>query len=378
MSFMIKKISVLHILPSLSRGGAERVAVDILKNLDQTHFAPALLLFKDNKQGEELKAELAAAGVPVISLHKRLLIDPLNIALIIRAVTKLKPDIIHTHLGGDIYGILAGKLQKVPVIVSTEHNINQSAKKSAELIKKVNLKSVTKIFAVSNAVREDAISRYHLKPEKITVVYNGIDSQHFDPSKVSDWLPGRSDGEKVIIGAIGRLSQQKGFMSLIEAAAKTKNKNYLIEIAGVGEMAGELQKRIKDLELINRVKLIGPVNARNFLSQIDIFVLPSLWEGLGLVILEAGASEKPIIASATGGILEILNEDNAWLFPVGDDDILAQKIDFLINNLQTAETARKVAAVNELVKEKFSLTKMVAKYATWYEELLAAKLNKQQ
>ncbi len=201
---MIKKISVLHILPSLSRGGAERVAVDILKNLDQTRFAPALLLFKDNKQGEELKAELAAAGVPVISLHKRLLIDPLNIALIIRAVAKLKPDIIHTHLGGDIYGILAGKLQKVPVIVSTEHNINQSAKKSAELVKKINLKSVTKIFAVSNAVREDAINRYHLKPEKITVVYNGIDSNRFDPSKVSDWLPGRTDGEKVIIGAIGQ------------------------------------------------------------------------------------------------------------------------------------------------------------------------------
>lgn len=367
---MTKKINILHILPNLSRGGAERVAVDILKNLDRERFAPALLLFKDNHQGEEMRAELSAAGVPIISLHKRLLIDPLNIALIIRAVAKLKPDIIHTHLGGDIYGVLAGRLKKVPIIVSTEHNVNKSARKSAELIKKLNLKSLTKIFAVSSAVREDAISRYHLNPDKITVVYNGVDSNFFDQSTVSDWLPARVDTEKVVIGALGRLSPQKGFMSLIEAAAKTKNKNYLIEIGGVGEMAGELRKRIKDLELINRVRLIGPVNTKNFLSQVDIFVLPSLWEGLGLVILEAAASAKPIIASATGGILEILNEDNAWLFPAGDDDTLAQKIDFLINNLNTQETQFKVEAVKNLVKERFSLEKMVAKYSQWYETLL--------
>lgn len=370
---MTKKINVLHILPNLSRGGAERVAVDILKNLDQTRFAPVLLLFKDDYQGEEMRAELAAANVPIISLHKHFLLDPINLALIIRAVAKLKPDIIHTHLGGDIYGILAGKVNKTPIIVSTEHNVNRSAKKSAELIKKINLKSVAKVFAVSNAVREDAITRYHLKPEQITVVYNGIDEQVFDANTVSDWLPGRDSCDKVLIGALGRLSPQKGFMSLIEAAAKTRNKNYLIEIAGVGELAGELRNRIKELDLINRVRLVGPVNAKNFLSQLDIFVLPSLWEGLGLVILEAGALEKPIIASATGGILEILNEENAWLFPAGDDDALAQTIDDLLDNLNSLETKNKIARVKNIILEKFSLAKMVSRYTRWYEELLKAK-----
>lgn len=370
---MTKKISVLHILPNLSRGGAERVAVNILKNLDRSRFAPSLLLFKDNHQGEEMRAELAAADVPVISLHKRLLLDPINIGLIIRAVAKIKPDIIHTHLGGDIYGIIAGKLNKVPVIVSTEHNVNKSAKKSAELVKKFNLKTATKIFAVSNAVREDAIVRYHLNPEQITVVYNGIDEQLFDAGKVSDWLPGREDTGKVLIGALGRLSPQKGFKSLIEAAAKTRNKNYLIEIAGVGELAGELRSRIKELELINRVRLVGPVSAKNFLSQLDIFVLPSLWEGLGLVILEAAALEKPIIASATGGILEILNEENAWLFPAGDDDALAQRIDDLLDNLNSLATKNKVASVKQIVLEKFSLSRMLSQYSDWYEKLLAEK-----
>lgn len=172
---------------------------------------------------------------------------------------------------------------------------------------------------------------------------------------------------------MGRLSPQKGFMNLIEAAAKTKAKNYLIEIAGVGELAGELKKRIKDLELVSRVRLIGPVNARNFLNRLDIFILPSLWEGLGLVILEAAALEKPIIASRTGGITEILDDENASLFPAGDDDALAQKIDLLINNLKSLETKNKVATLKYLVSEKFSLEKMVTKYSSWYEELLAAK-----
>ena len=370
---MSKKINVLHILPNLSRGGAERVAVDILKNLDREKYSPSLLLFKDKGQGDELRAELAAAKIPIICLRKYLKIDPINLALIIQAVAKLKPDIIHTHLGGDIYGVIAGKVNKTPVIVSTEHNINNSETKKAALAKKLCNRAITKIFAVSSAVREDAISRYKLDPHKITIVYNGVDTKLFDSKNISNWLPEINKEDKIIIGAMGRLSPQKGFMNLIEAAAKTKAKNYLIEIAGVGELAGELKKRIKDLELVSRVRLIGPVNARNFLNRLDIFILPSLWEGLGLVILEAAALEKPIIASRTGGITEILDDENASLFPAGDDDALAQKIDLLINNLKSLETKNKVATLKYLVSEKFSLEKMVTKYSSWYEELLAAK-----
>ncbi len=375
MNSMPKKLIVLHILPNLSRGGAERFCVEILKNLDKEKFSPVLLLFKENGSGEEMKLELKKANVPVFAIKKLALIDPINFGQIIKVIKTIKPDIVHTHLGGDIYGRLAAKILKIPIIVSTEHNLNRSEKKKATWLKKITAAWTHKIFAVSQAVREDAILRYKLKPEQITVLYNGIDTNLYTSSNISNRLYNDNNSNKIIIGALGRLSSQKGFMSLIEAAAKTKNKNYLIEIAGEGELEGELKKRIKELELINRVRLVGRVEAKSFLAKIDIFIFTSLWEGLGLAILEAGAMGKPIIASQIGGVREILNEDNAFLFPAGDDDEIAEKIDFVLNNLNSQEVKNKIETTSKIIKEKFELSDMVKKYANWYEKLFIQRDN---
>jgi glycosyltransferase involved in cell wall biosynthesis len=366
---MLKKIIVLHILPNLNRGGAERVCVDILKNLDREKFSPILLLFKENGAGQEMKLELNQANVPIFAIKKLALIDPLNFGKIIATIKQVQPDIIHTHLGGDIYGRLAGKILKIPIIVSTEHNLNRSERKKATWLKKITANWADKIFAVSEAVREDAILRYKLNPEKITVLYNGIDTNLFNPRNALNGSARTDNSKRLIIGALGRLSPQKGFISLVEATAKTKNKNYLLEIAGEGELEGELKKRIKTLELINRVQLVGRVDSKAFLSKIDIFIFSSLWEGLGLAILEASAMRKPIIASQIGGVREIINEESAYLFPAGDDDLMAEKIDWVINNLNSQEVNSKIEMAEKIVKEKFELQDMVTKYANWYEKL---------
>ncbi len=113
----------------------------------------------------------------------------------------------------------------------------------------------------------------------------------------------------------------------------------------------------------------------DFLKKIDIFVLPSLWEGLGLVALEAALANKPIIASRVDGIKEIINSDNAWLFTAGDSNELVRQIDELIDNLNSEETQRKIASIRKIVEEKFSLTKMVENYSAWYEKLSQKKIK---
>ena len=367
---MPKKITILHLLPNLNRGGAERICVEILKGLDREKFSPMLLLFKETCAGAEMKAELKKAAIPVFTLHKRALLDPINFGRLLHKIKKINPDILHTHLGGDIYGRLAGKILKVPIIVSTEHNLNHDERKRATWLKKITAHFANKIFAVSEAVREDAIIRYKLKPEKITVLYNGIDTSLFSPENDSNGLASNKHQDNIIIGALGRLSPQKGFMSLIEAVAKTKNKNYLLKIGGEGDLEGKLKKRSKELGLINRIQLLGRVDALNFFKQIDIFIFPSLWEGLGLAILEASAMGKPIVASKIGGVREILNEESAFLFSVGDDDAMAEQIDFVINNLNSGEIKNKISKARQIVKEKFELKDMVIRYANWYEKLL--------
>src|SRR5680860_889635 len=220
---MEKKIKVLHILPSLSRGGAEKVCYDILMNLDKERFIPSLLLFKDSGEGLKWRRELQENNIRVISLKKKYLIDVVNFWHLVRVIKEIKPDIVHTHLGADVFGRIAAYLVGIKSIVATEHNINNSEKKIITWLKSITNAKADKIFAVSQAVKEDAIKRYKTKSDKFSIIHNGIDSNYFtnNTNKVNN---------KIIIGAMGRLSTQKGFSVLIEAVEKIREKNIVVLI----------------------------------------------------------------------------------------------------------------------------------------------------
>ena len=364
---MTKKIKILYILPNLSRGGAEKVCHDLLVSLDKEKFSLSLLLFKENNASENWKTEIKSSGVEIVSLKKTCLIDLNNFWQIIKAIKKINPDILHCHLGGDIYGRLAGKILNVPIIVSTEHNINKNESLIARYLKTMSAKYALKIFAVSNSVKVDAEKRYNIKSEKIEIIYNGIETNKFNIRKSE--INSENENSKIIIGAIGRLSEQKGFKILIEATKKTENENYLVQIAGTGNQELILKNKIKELKLENRIELIGEVDSAIFLNKLDVFVLPSLWEGLGLVILEAGAANKPTIASKIDGVKEILNDDSSWLFEAGNSNELAKKIDYLINNLDSSEVAKKIINNKKNIETNFNLEKMTSAYERWYELL---------
>ncbi len=365
---MPKKITVLHILPNLSGGGAEKICLDIIKGLDRNIFEPALLLFKENGLGLTWKQELSNLNIPIYSLKKRGLIDLVNFYHIVKTIKQISPQVVHTHLGGDIYGRLAAKLLGCPVIVSTEHNLNHQERKIAGYFKRLSSPWVDKILAVSQAVKEDAITRYHLSPEKLSVVYNGIDLNFFQNNNYP-----RPNKPSLVIGSLGRLNTQKGYHILIQAASLTKNSNYQIKIAGQGENRTELQTLIKQLNLDGKIKLIGQVEAKSFLQQIDIFILPSLWEGLGIAALEAAAMKKPIIASYIDGLKEVVDDKSAWLCPPADPRLLAKQIDYLIDHWHSPEITAKVERAAQIIREKFDLQMTIVAYANIYLDILGQK-----
>lgn len=363
---MEKKIKILHILPSLTRGGAEKVCYDILSNLNREKFFPSLILFKDNQEGIKWKKDLKDLNIPFSSYNKKYLFDIYNFWQIYKEIKKINPDIVHTHLGADIYGRIAAYLAGVKIIISTEHNINVSEKKIIGWLKKITSYMATKVFAVSQAVKDNAILRYKLGSNKVAVIYNGVDTDYFFPTEKEKEINHNRD---IIIGGMGRLSRQKGFSILIEAAKNIKHKNYKIIIAGQGELELDLKKQINTYGLQDKVILEGKVEARSFLNKIDIFVFPSLWEGLGIALLEAAAMKKVIIASKTGGIKEIITSDSGFLFQPGDADGLANKINYVISNLDKEEITSRVEKARKLVENRFSLKKMVSDYTLWYENL---------
>lgn len=358
------KIKIVYILPSLDKGGAERFIVDLILNLDRQVFDPTLFLFV---RGGEWLNELAINNIPVIIKTKKYKLDLVNFWQIYSVLKKIRPKIVHTQQGGDIYGRLAAKLLRIPVIVSTEQNVNKDESLLITALKKTTARWATKIFAISTAVKNDAISRYRIPAKKLTIIYNGIDINKFFNSSPKKLEP----KSNFIFGTIGRLAPQKGQSVLISAWSKLKNQTTACLIAGDGPLKEELKQKIINDKLSNQIKLIGLISDQAvFLNSLDAFIFPSLWEGLGLVVLEAGLVGLPIIASAVDGITEIIDDKTGWLVPAGDAAALATQIDWLITNINSPEVRERSKALQLKITQNFDIKQVAASYQSDYQKLL--------
>ncbi len=358
----------MHIIPTMKTGGAERLLLDIMKRIDQTKFEPSVVIFKEKG---ELYEQLIKLPFHVFFIPKKWKIDIGNIWKLKNIIKNQQPDIIHTHLGGDMYGRLLAHWLHIPV-VSTEHNINIDESKLIRVMKTKTAGFANRIIAVSKAVQKDMISRYRIDPQKTIVIYNGIDCDAFqrteDIERKSDFL----DTKNIFrIGAAGRLVQQKGFSFLIEAISLIKDQypQIVCEIVGDGYLRSNLEAQIKSHHLEKNVILSGVCSDMiSFYKSINLLVMPSLWEGLGIVVLEAGALEIPVIASSVDGLTEIIDDSvNGLLVQPGNAQDIADKIINVITNYQTSlDRAQRLA---KKVRANFSITDMVRHYENVYEDI---------
>jgi glycosyltransferase involved in cell wall biosynthesis len=353
------KIKIIQLIPSLSIGGAERMVIALAAGLDRDIFEVSVVCLRP---AGEWKKQLEEKNIPVKIIgnaRRPIIFDFFNLVSFFK---QEKPDIVHTHLfGADVYGRLAARLAGVPVIVSTEHNLNFNENFPRKFAKFLTAKLSDRVIAVSRAVKEYLINKEGVASAKIDVVYNGIDVNAFS-------FPERNyeNNGKLIIGALGRLAKQKGFDKLIGALSGVDG-NWQCLIAGEGMEGEKLQNLINVLGMAGKIKLVGVEdNAPEFLRQLDIFVMPSRWEGLGLALLEAGASGLPVIASRVDGLKELI-DDGVDGFLFSDEAEFKEKIALL---LADADLRKKFGlAWKEKVETNFSLEKMIAAYEKIYQDL---------
>jgi len=360
---MPQKIRILHIIPNLNPGGAENICYELLKNLPKDKFIGGVILFKDEDKNFNENSwinNLKNEGITIISQRKRFLFDFRNFYQLFKNIKKWQPDIVHTHLGGDIYGRLAAKFAKIPIIISTEHNLNKQEKIGARILKTISARFADIIVAVSLAVKKDAIKRYGLKDNKVKIIYNGIDLEKFKPETKKE------KEQPLVFGSLGRLVPQKGFDVLLKAIPLTKRRDYLLKIGGAGKDKNILEKMIKDLKLQNRVSLLGQVEPISFLNSLDVFIISSYWEGFGLAAIEAGALKKPIIASKIDGLAEIITEKTGWSFKSESPLELAHQIDNIFENWDKEIINEKIEANYKNIEENFSASKMASDYINLY------------
>jgi glycosyltransferase involved in cell wall biosynthesis len=369
-------INILHIMTRLPVGGVENQLLTVLKQYDREKYAPIVCSLSDKGQiGMEIENE----GIEVICINKlRHTFDWSIIRDLYRIIKERNIHVVRTHqYHANFYGRIAAIIAKVPCIIASVHNIyTRDRKLHRRLLNKILGKLTDRVIAVSSAVKEDIVRYDGLREEKIMVINNGIDQGLFvghdrNGSREEIGIPVDAN----VIGTVGRLTHQKGQKYLIEAFALVKKKDPKLKlvIAGDGDMRSELEDITRSLGLVHDVLFLGMRrDVPRILSVIDIFVLPSLREGLVNALLEAMAAGKPVIASDIKPIREIIDSsDVGKLVPVGDSSKLAASIEELLNNHSIMEKMGRAA--KEHAASVFSIASTIADYTQLFEETLRSK-----
>jgi glycosyltransferase involved in cell wall biosynthesis len=223
------------------------------------------------------------------------------------------------------------------------------------------------VIAVSAAIRDEMAER-GIPKNRIGVVENGLDYSRLDGDACAD-LRGavHAAAGDLIVGFIGRLSPAKGLPFLIQAAAKLSAiPNLHFVLIGEGPLRSKLSNQIREHRLERRVHLLGHRDdVPALLREIDLFVLPSLREGTPIVLLEAMAAGRPVIATNIGGIAKLIEHgSNGRLVPPGDSDALAKEIRSCLE--EPNERARLAARAKELARTQFTSEHMAQRYDALY------------
>ncbi|MFO7830128.1 MAG: glycosyltransferase [Bacteroidales bacterium] len=227
-------------------------------------------------------------------------------------------------------------------------------------------KYIDKIIVNSEQTKKGVLLNYTgiINPEMVKVIYNGIE--------VTDgYAPvNKKEHEPIVIGSAGRLSKEKGHHYLVELAILLKKKGipFKIKIAGEGKCRKYIEKEILKNNLQEEIELLGFVkNIKAFYQSIDIFVLPSIWEGFGFVLLEAMSFCLPVVAFDTGSSFEIIEDGvNGFVVPDFNVNHLAEKVDTLYNNKELRVSMGN--AGYKILKERFSIEKTFSEFKRVVEE----------
>jgi len=251
-------------------------------------------------------------------------------------------DILHCHLRkGLLFGWLMKKLFLKNIrLIFHEHSCILGNDKIYDIFIKFINKNVELFIAVSEPVKKALIKKVKISPDRITVVHNFVDSSVFNKETINKESVGKIKNElklsddEFVIGFFGRLNDQKNCESLFRAVPLINFDKIRILLVGNGPARLKLEKCVKDLNISDKVKFLGyRKDVAELLFIIDLFVLPSHWEGSPMALYEAFAMGKPVIGSNTDGIKDFIQDkEDGLLFCPDDSRDLAEKIETLIKD----------------------------------------------
>lgn len=358
-------IKVMHIVLGLQVGGLEKFVLDLIDKYS-LEIKPMIVCL-------EGKGELGGRydDLDIVELRKEPGINIKTVKQLISLIKEKKVDVLHTHNPGPhFYGAISGYLTGRPVI-HTKHGRNYPADIKKVWLNKISSFLTEKIVAVSQNAAEICLEVEKIPASKVTVILNGVDTNLFCAVDVGN----RKDQGLVYVGIVARLSVEKDHRTLLAACKllTEKTTEFHLEIIGDGPLRCVLEATVKDLDLDKYVSFSGMRhNVSELLRQLDVFVLSSTTEGISLTLLEAMATELPIVATDVGGNPEVvIDGETGYIVPSQNPEEMANKLFRLIDDENMRRQMGKKG--RERVVENFSIKETARQYEELYSSVLSKK-----
>ena len=377
-----KKFNIVFLIDGLGWGGAERLMIPILANMDRRLFSVRVGVFQV-RNGNPIADDLRALGIPVDLIPVPYMRDLTAVSRIVAYLKDVNADLIHAQLElGDILGGLAALRMRLP-IVSTLHTMpSQDMSLKSRMHQEVEYFCLRHFFNMVISVSDEA-RQFHkdigkLPDRKTCTIYNGIDLSHFPASPQSDReavlrefnIPAAA----TVLITVAVLRELKGIQYMIRALPEilSVHPDLYYLIAGSGDFQSALMEEAVRVGVSERVVFAGArKDVPALMSASDIFILPTLTEALPTVLAEAMAASLPILASRVGGVPEMVEDGiNGKMVAPADPQQLAN---VCTDMLRDPDALVKMGlAGRQIVEEKFNVRVQVDKLQALYQSLITS------
>ncbi len=376
------KLRILHVITCLPVGGAERLLLDVLRSLDSIQFESEVCCIQGRGK---LANEVEEMGITLHDLGRmrRKHFDFGAILALRRLIKERRIDLVHSHLyHANLYGRLAAWQERIPAIASV-HNTYSRHKWHRRLINSLLAQVSFRVTAPSADV-ELAIRRYdRVAVGKIVRLINCINldrvNSNLEVAAAKHRIGVESDD--MVIGTVGRMEEQKGHNVLLHAFAALRSLpgisagSLRLLIVGDGRLRQDTEEKARQLGIIDACRFPGSMTQMaDVYRAIDVFVMPSLWEGLSLAMLEAMAAGLPLVATDVGGVRDVLGDNlHGRLVPPGDATSLAHALAELLLNTQLREEL--AASARQCVRNNYGIANLTCQLTQLYESALHAAMK---
>lgn len=353
-------MKIMQVIPYFCFGGAETMCENLTYALTAAgHDVTVVSLISDRTP---IACRMEENGIRIQYLDKKLGLDLSMIPRLINIMKQEKPDVVHTHLNVIKYAAVAARLCGIRCV----HTVHNVAHEEAEgrLQKITNTIYFRRGWAVpvalSPKVQATILSFYGLKEEQVPMIYNGADLGKCCPKE--DY----SLSKPARLLHIGRFNEQKNHKGLLEAFAQIVKTfpDCCLQLIGDGDLEEETKNEVKSLGLQEKVLFLGnQTNVHPFLQAADLFLLPSKFEGMPMTIIEAMGTGLPIVASAVGGVPDMLEDGVSGILVPCDPDAVAQAVLQLLEQKDLRENLGTHALENS---RRFSAEYMAQCYCDIY------------